>query len=73
MNAIVRAPQRFEPGSFEPPRHFYPKVLNAHIHPLVRDFIALGNRWAGIRRRANREGLRRSGAGPARSKDLLIG
>ena len=44
MNAALRAIQRLVPGSFEPPRHFYPKVLNAHIHPLVRDFIALGNR-----------------------------
>jgi len=31
------------PGSFEPTRHFYPKVLNAHIHPLVRYFLGLGN------------------------------
>lgn len=31
------------PGSFEPGRHFYPKVLNAHVHPLVRFFYSLGN------------------------------
>ncbi|MCA9617957.1 MAG: hypothetical protein KC731_02985, partial [Myxococcales bacterium] len=31
------------PGSFEPVRHFYPRVLNAQIHPLVRYFMDLGN------------------------------
>lgn len=31
------------PGSFEPARHFYPRVLNAQIHPLVRFFMDLGN------------------------------
>ncbi|MCO5604419.1 hypothetical protein L7F22_058584 [Adiantum nelumboides] len=32
-----------EPGSFEPINHFYPRVLNAQIHPLVRSFLSLGN------------------------------
>ncbi|KAJ7569547.1 hypothetical protein O6H91_01G083200 [Diphasiastrum complanatum] len=32
-----------EPGSFEPSEHFYPRVLNAQIHPLVRSFLCLGN------------------------------
>ncbi|MCB9701505.1 MAG: hypothetical protein H6711_06420 [Myxococcales bacterium] len=31
------------PGSFEPERHFYARVLNAQIHPLVRFFLNLGN------------------------------
>ena len=31
------------PGSFEVADHFYPRVLNAQIHPLVRYFLALGN------------------------------
>ncbi|KAI9002639.1 hypothetical protein BC832DRAFT_621960 [Gaertneriomyces semiglobifer] len=31
------------PGSFEPERHFYPRVLNASIHPLVSSFFSLGN------------------------------
>jgi len=31
------------PGSFEPTAHFYPRVLNAHIHPIVRTFVSLGN------------------------------
>ncbi|BBN20515.1 hypothetical protein Mp_Vg00360 [Marchantia polymorpha subsp. ruderalis] len=32
-----------KPGTFEPMRHFYPRVLNAQIHPLVRSFLSLGN------------------------------
>ncbi|CAM6093861.1 unnamed protein product [Calypogeia fissa] len=32
-----------EPGTFEPTEHFYPRVLNAQIHPLVRSFLCLGN------------------------------
>ncbi len=31
------------PGTFDPVRHFYPRVLNAQIHPLVRYFMDLGN------------------------------
>lgn len=31
------------PGEFHPPDHFYPRVLNAHIHPLVRHLMELGN------------------------------
>ncbi|KAJ3096302.1 hypothetical protein HDU97_006032 [Phlyctochytrium planicorne] len=30
-------------GEFESERHFYPRVLNAHIHPLVSSFFSLGN------------------------------
>jgi hypothetical protein len=35
--------ERVAPGSFEAQRHFYPRVLNAQLHPLVRYFLALGN------------------------------
>lgn len=31
------------PGSFDGPKHFYPRVLNTQLHPLVRYFLALGN------------------------------
>lgn len=31
------------PGSFVPERHFYPRALNAQIHPMVRSFLSLGN------------------------------
>ncbi|KAI9203146.1 uncharacterized protein BJ171DRAFT_510986 [Polychytrium aggregatum] len=32
-----------KPGDFEAECHFYPRVLNANIHPLVSSFFALGN------------------------------
>jgi hypothetical protein len=32
------------PGSFEPRKHFYPRVLNAQIHPLVAYFLRMSNR-----------------------------
>jgi hypothetical protein len=35
--------ERISPGSFEAERHFYPRVLNAQLHPLVRFFLALSN------------------------------
>lgn len=31
------------PDSFEPAAHFYPRVLNSTIHPIVQSFINLGN------------------------------
>ncbi len=33
--------RRIAPGSFEPARHFYPRALNAELHPLVRFFLNL--------------------------------
>ncbi len=30
-----------EPGSFEPHKHFYPRALNAQVHPLVAFFMRL--------------------------------
>jgi hypothetical protein len=32
-----------EPGNFEAQRHFYPRTLNAQLHPLVRYFLTLDN------------------------------
>ncbi|MGB0385908.1 MAG: hypothetical protein ACPGWR_13900 [Ardenticatenaceae bacterium] len=32
-----------EPGTFEREQHFYPRVLNAQIHPLVQYFMKLNN------------------------------
>lgn len=32
------------PGSFEPRHHFYSRVLNAQIHPLVSFFLRMSNR-----------------------------
>ena len=39
-----RAVTVVRPGSFDDMRHFYPRVLNAQLHPLVRFFQSLGNR-----------------------------
>ncbi len=30
-------------GQFQTQEHFYPQVMNAHIHPMVRFFFSLGN------------------------------
>ena len=35
--------ERVAPGSFEAERHFYPRVLNAQLHPLLRFFLTLSN------------------------------
>ncbi len=32
-----------EPGEFETDHHFYPRVLNAHIHPLIQNLMDMGN------------------------------
>lgn len=32
-----------EPGHFEPEQHFYPRVLNAQMHSMVRYFLSLSN------------------------------
>lgn len=34
---------RIEPGSFESYRHWYPKALNAAIHPMINFFLNLDN------------------------------
>lgn len=36
--------QLVHPGEFEPEHHFYPRVLNSQIHPVVRFLAQLGNR-----------------------------
>lgn len=35
--------QLVKPDSFHSEKHFYPRVLNAQIHPLVQSFFSLGN------------------------------
>lgn len=39
----TRTVQRVHPNSFELTRHFYQRVLNAQLHPMVRYFFSLGN------------------------------
>jgi len=48
----------FSPGSFDNNNHFYPKVLNAELHPLVRYFMSLSkdriiNRYCHLNPRVN--------------------
>ncbi len=38
------AQSEVRPDEFQPERHFYPRVRNAVIHPLVRFFMDLGNK-----------------------------
>jgi hypothetical protein len=35
--------EQIVPGSFEPARHFYPRVLNAQVHPLVGYFMRMSS------------------------------
>jgi hypothetical protein len=43
VTITTEASVRIDPQSFEPERHFYPRVLNAQMHPLVQYFFQLGN------------------------------
>jgi len=43
MGSEKHVTKRVSPGQFEPEEHFYPRVLNAQIHPLVRFFMGLDN------------------------------
>ncbi len=40
---MLTEPRLISAGTFEPENHFYPRVLNAHIHPLVRNLMEMGN------------------------------
>ena len=51
-----------KPGNFEPEKHFYPKVLNAQIHPLVSYFLtmpkdAMVKRYCHLHPQVNKEEL----------------
>ncbi|MFK7986764.1 MAG: hypothetical protein AB8I08_12125 [Sandaracinaceae bacterium] len=43
MSTTARVPVLVRPGEFEPENHYYPRVLNAQIHPLVRFFLGMDN------------------------------
>ncbi|CAM2005425.1 hypothetical protein [Acanthopleuribacter pedis] len=32
-----------EPGQFETDNHYYPRALNAQLHPMIKHFLSLGN------------------------------
>ena len=40
---MLTEPALVRPGNFETEEHFYPRVLNAHIHPLIRNLMDMGN------------------------------
>lgn len=40
---INSSPITIAPGNFSVEDHFYPRVLNAHLHPLVRHLMEMGN------------------------------
>jgi hypothetical protein len=40
---MLTNPERVKPGGFETQEHFYPRVLNAHIHPLIHNLMNMGN------------------------------
>lgn len=41
--ALARSVVQISSDSFETEAHFYPRVLNARIHPMVQHFFSLGN------------------------------
>jgi hypothetical protein len=43
MNDTILAMQRVKPGSFSPVKHWYPRALNAQIHPMVAYFMNMSN------------------------------
>ena len=64
--APVRPASAFDLGA-----HYYPKVVNAHIHPLVRSFLSLGNeriteRYAHLHPEVAREAVRQALFQPTR-------
>ena len=40
---MLTEPKLIAPGNFETEEHFYPRVLNAHIHPLIQNLMNMGN------------------------------
>ena len=40
---MLEHPELVLPGNFETEEHFYPRVLNAQIHPLIRNLMDMGN------------------------------
>ena len=41
--------ETISPGSYEASRHFYPRVPNAQLHPMVRHFLGLDNERIALR------------------------
>ena len=49
MSLATAMVQRIEPNSFEQENHFYPRVLNAQVNPLVRHFMKMTNQRIALR------------------------
>ena len=67
----TRAIRTLRAGDFEPDEHFYPRVLNAQLHPLVRHFMTLGvervaERYAHLNPATTRESIEKLLRTPAR-------
>lgn len=45
----VAAAKDVKPNEFDPENHYYPRVINAQIHPMVSWFMSLGNERIAIR------------------------
>jgi len=45
----VAAAKNVKPNDFDPENHYYPRVINAQIHPMVSWFMSLGNERIAIR------------------------
>lgn len=63
--------QTFRPGQFESDNHYYPKALNAQLHPLIKHFYSLGNdriaeRYAHLHPEVDRDSVRAVLAEPVR-------
>lgn len=62
MATTTLVTRRFAPGDFEPSAHFYPRALNAQIHPLMRFFMGLSaerlvQRYCHLKPRVDRAAL----------------
>jgi hypothetical protein len=60
---VISEIERFLPGAFDAERHFYPRTLNAQIHPLVAGFYRMStdrlvSRYCSLHPRANAEVLK---------------
>lgn len=62
MNATIQTAKLIHPGEFEAHKHWYPKALNATIHPMINFFLNLEqkrivNRYCHLNPRVNKAKL----------------
>ena len=61
--SVLPSPTVIQPGDFAEEQHFYPRVLNAHVHPLIRHLMEMGNeriicRYCHLHPEANEDAVR---------------